>query len=64
MERGPWIATDGFLDALAAALRDRPVGVHGDLARAGAPVETYICDRSSVPWEFELYGFSTSNESL
>jgi 8-oxo-dGTP pyrophosphatase MutT (NUDIX family) len=37
MERGPGIATDGFLDALAAALRDRPISVHGDLARAGAP---------------------------
>lgn len=33
----PEATLDGFLAALAAALRDRPVSTHGDLAAPGAP---------------------------
>ncbi len=38
MLRGPGSRADGFLDALATALRSRPITVHGDLAPPGAPI--------------------------
>jgi 8-oxo-dGTP pyrophosphatase MutT (NUDIX family) len=38
MRRGPDLTADDFLAAVEAALRDRPVSVHGDLAAFGAPV--------------------------
>ena len=48
MYRDPTAAVDGFLAALEAALRGRPVSVHGDLAAPGAAVPPHVKPASVV----------------
>ena len=53
MLRGPGSRADGFLDALATALRSRPITVHGDLPPPRPPIPPEAPPSSVVITNYE-----------